>query len=145
MFTGVFRGRKYEDLFVNKWYLCSTYDTGVFWERKWEGLFVEFLWAPKREYERPADLNPFLSGQAFAILVYVYWNNVLLMIMGLNWRYESRFDVITSNQSYWNYHGFLSAWGDLPAWEIRKYWKNSNFGRDIAQRPVSLPQIKLWQ
>ena len=97
-------------------WICSTYDTGVFWERKWEGLFVEFLWAPKREYERPADLNPFLSGQAFAILVYVYWNNVLLMIMGLNWRYESRFDVITSNQSYWNYHGFLSAWGDLPAW-----------------------------
>lgn len=31
------------------------------------------------------------------------------MIMGQDWVYERRFDVIISNHPYWNYHGFFSA------------------------------------
>ena len=42
-----------------------------------------FFEQPK-EILRPADLNPSLSDQAFAIIFfsYVYWNTVLLRMMG---------------------------------------------------------------
>ena len=60
-----------------------------------------FFGRPK-EILRPADLNPFLSGQAIAIPLsgsfHTYWNNVhLLMITEQISAYESRFDAIISN------------------------------------------------
>ena len=38
--------------------------------------------------------------------------------MKQNWGYESRFGVVISNQPYWNFHGFLSAWGDLLSFSV---------------------------
>ena len=38
--------------------------------------------------------------------------------MRQNRGYESRFDVIMSNQQYWNYDGILSAWGDLLSFSV---------------------------
>ena len=35
------------------------------------------------------------------------------MVMGLNRGYETRFDVVTPSQPFWNYHGFLPPWGNF--------------------------------
>ena len=106
----------------------STNDTGVFRWWKQEGLFVESLCAPKRitEISRP---EPFLVWQSFCnprfwLSSYIYWNTVLLIMLGLIWGYKSRFDVITSNKPYWNYHGFLSAWGVLLNFSVPRGTEN---------------------
>ena len=40
------------------------------------------------------------------------------MIIEQKWWYESRFAVIISSQPYWNYHGFLSALGELSSFSV---------------------------
>lgn len=63
-----FQGRKWEGFFVNKQFLCIMYDAGVIRLENEEVFLWNFLEDPKLIL-RPAQLNPFLSGQDFAIPV----------------------------------------------------------------------------
>ena len=120
---------KWEGLFLNKRYLCCTYDTGSFRGRLWEGLFVKFLWAFKRDAEtstsEPHPVWPSSCDPCFRQFSYKYWNTVLWMVMVQNWDYESRIAVIISNQSYWTYHSFLSALRDLLSFSVP--WGHKKF------------------
>ena len=56
--------------------------------------------------------------------------------MGQNWGYENLFDVIISNQPYWNYHSFLSAWVDLLPFSVPVVIRHvkDNFANIKSQR-----------
>ena len=100
---------------------CSTYVVSTvlvfLGGEKRKVFFWEFLLAPKRDTEtsRPEPLPVWSSFCHPCFRQFSYWNTFLLMMMGQNWGYESGFDIIISNQPYWNYNGFLTAWRDLTS------------------------------
>ena len=85
-------------------------------------VFLYNFFEHPKEIVKPAGLNPFVSGQAFTILIshsfHIYIGTLLLVKIGQNWEYESRFDLIISNQPYWNFHGFLFSWWDLLGFPV---------------------------
>ena len=107
-------------------YLCSICDIDIIGGEKSK----VFLW---NSFEHLKEIDQqiwtlsclaknVLSSLFQAVFKYIYRNTLLLMMMGQNWGYESKFDAIISNKPYWNYHDF---------WTLRGFVKFFSAWRDI--------------
>ena len=85
----------------------------VFW-----GDFFEHPKRYETSRDKPLPVGLNFCDPCLTQFSLVYWNFVLLMIMGQNRGYERILDIIISSQPYWNYHGFLSVTVDLLGFSV---------------------------